>query len=399
MIGGLLLLILLWAFTIALLRGIQKKIKWLPVKLMIRLFWYHMFFAAIYYTFAQFSASDSVAYFHRPQTEYDSWIDVYATGTPFIDFISYPFINSLKFSYEMMMVLFAWMGYWGFVCFYIFFRENIAHRLRWKGANLVSLVIFLPNMHYWTASLGKGSIIFCGLGMIIFGLSRMSHRKIALIMGLLIVYHVRPHIFLFMALAIVAGLFTGRQNVPFYQKIIVLAGSAAALVLLYDKILGFVNLDTDNLLDSFDQFAATRSGELAKAGSGLDISKYPLPAKLFTFWFRPLFVDAPGPVGFIVSFENLLYVFLAIQLFRSGFIGFLRKSSALVKVCAVAFLATSFALSGTMSNLGIIMRQKSMVMYFFVFIVLSFMDYKKSIADRKRKKTIAKKTPIPVPAI
>jgi hypothetical protein len=280
------------------------------------------------------------------------------------------------------------MGFWGFVCFYIFFRENISSRLTWKGHDLVNLLIFLPNMHYWTASLGKGSIIFWGLGMMVYGLSRMSHRKLALVTGLLLIYHVRPHIFLFMAAAILLGLFTGRQRTPFYQKLIVFAGSASALVLLYDKILGLMNLDADNLLESFGQFAASRSGELAKAGSGIDISHYPLVLKLFTFWFRPLFVDAPGPIGIIVSFENLFYLFLACQLFRGGFPGFFMKSPALVKTAAVAFLATSFALSGALSNLGIIMRQKSMVMYFFAFIVLSFMDYKKrgGVAGNKRWK-------------
>ncbi|MBD0332886.1 MAG: hypothetical protein ICV66_09530 [Chitinophagaceae bacterium] len=155
--------------------------------------------------------------------------------------------------------------------------------------------------------------------------------------------------------------------------------------------MAFTGLDGDNLLESFDQFSATRSGELAKAGSGVDISNYPLILKLLTFWFRPLFFDAPGPVGIIVSFENLLYLTLALKLFQKGFIKFLSKSSAMVKTGAVVFLATSFALSGTLSNLGIIIRQKSTVMYFFLFLILCFLDYKKDLALKRKMKTIEHK--------
>lgn len=342
-----------------------------------------MFFAGVYYVMTLSSRSDSVSYYLKPQY-LDSWFEAYATGTKFIEFLGYPFINYLMFTYEMMMVLFAWVGYWGFVYFYIFFKENIKYKHTFQGYDLITLFIFLPNMHYWTASLGKGAPIFLSIAMVVYGLSNLKYRKQTLIWGLLLMYHVRPHIFLFMALGIVVGLFTGRQKVPFYQKFLVFAGSAAAVVLMYDQIISFVGLDSQNLLESFDQFSNKRSFELAKANSGIDTSNYPLLLKLFTFWFRPLFVDAPGPVGLIVSFENLLYVFLAFKLFSGRFLKFMSKSSALVKTSAVVFLATSFALGETLSNMGIIIRQKSMVMYFLLFIIISFLDYKKEIRMQRK---------------
>ncbi|HYH14213.1 MAG TPA: hypothetical protein VD794_03275 [Flavisolibacter sp.] len=357
--------------------------RWFSMSTMNNLFWYHMFFAGVYYVMTLSSRSDSVSYYLKPQY-LDSWFEAYATGTKFIEFLGYPFINYLMFTYEMMMVLFAWVGYWGFVYFYIFFKENIKYKHTFQGYDLITLFIFLPNMHYWTASLGKGAPIFLSIAMVVYGLSNLKYRKQTLIWGLLLMYHVRPHIFLFMALGIVVGLFTGRQKVPFYQKFLVFAGSAAAVVLMYDQIISFVGLDSQNLLESFDQFSNKRSFELAKANSGIDTSNYPLLLKLFTFWFRPLFVDAPGPVGLIVSFENLLYVFLAFKLFSGRFLKFMSKSSALVKTSAVVFLATSFALGETLSNMGIIIRQKSMVMYFLLFIIISFLDYKKEIRMQRK---------------
>jgi len=305
------------------------------------------------------------------------------------------------FSYEMMMVLFSWLGYWGFVYFYIIFKENLRHKHKLFGFDLVALFAFLPNMHYWTASLGKGSIIFWGIALAVYGLSRLDSRKIFLILGLAIVYHVRPHVFLFMGVGILVGLFTGSEKVPFYQKAIVFVGSAVTLVLLYDTILGFVGLDQENLFDSFSEFADTRAFELAKANSGIDTSNYPIILKLATFWFRPLFFDAPNFIGIVVSFENLLYLFLTFKLFDRKFFGFIKSASGLVKTSAVAFLATSFALSGTLSNLGIIIRQKSMVMYFLLFLILSFMDYKRKgpASGGVVKKTVKKREKIPHPQI
>ena len=93
-----------------------------------------------------------------------------------------------------------------------FFKHKI------QGVDLITLFIFLPNMHYWTASLGKGAIIFMGLAMATYGLSKVKGRKLALIIGMVLVYHVRPHVFLFMLVGIVVGLFTGRQKIPAIQQ-------------------------------------------------------------------------------------------------------------------------------------------------------------------------------------
>jgi hypothetical protein len=364
-LGGILLMVLFFAVSIPLLQMMKRRKPWFQLGMMKNLYWFHCLFTIVYYVFQLNSRSDSQEYFLRPQYNYPDWLSAYDTGTPFIDFVSYPFINYLGFSFEMMYVLFAWMGFWGFVFFYVYIKENLKYKHKLWNIDLIAILIFLPNMHFWTASLGKGSIIFLGLGMAMYGLSQLKTRKVYLLLGLLIVYHVRPHVFLFMAVGIVVGMFTGRQKVPLWQKLFVFGASVGAMVLLYDKIMAFSKIDGDNVLQSFNQFSTSRSYELSKsAGSGIDISNYPLVLKLFTFWFRPLFIDSPGAMGLVVSVENLLCLYLAFQLCRKEFIKFFRKSSALVKTSAVTFLATSFALSNTLSNMGIITRQKSMIMYF-----------------------------------
>ena len=386
MIGGLLLIVLMYLVSLPLLGRLKARHKWMNLKLMKRLFWYHFLFAGVYYVTVMSSPSDSVEYYLQPQIAYATWFDSYDTGTFFMHFVAYPFINYLGFTYEMMMFLFAWLGYWGFVHFYLFFKENLKFNHYWKGYDLVTLILFLPNMHYWTASLGKGSIIFWGIALTIYGMSRLNTRKFALIFGMLIVYHIRPHIFLVMATGMIIAIFTGRQKVPLYQKLIVFVGGVVAIFFLYDKIIAFSGLQGENLMESFDEISSKRAGDLSKSGSGIDISSYPYPLKLLTFWYRPLFFDSPSLPGLMVSLENLFYIFLTFKIFDRKIFGFLSKGAAPVKASFIIFLGTSLAMCSTLSNLGLIIRQKTMIMYFFMFVILAFLDYKKGLKVERRRK-------------
>ena len=60
----------------------------------------------------------------------------------------------------------------------------------------------------------------------------------------------------------------------------------------------------------------------------------------------------------------------------------------MVKMSAIGFLLSSFALTFVMSNLGIIMRQKSMVMYFGFFVIYYFLAQEKWQQIKKDKQRI-----------
>lgn len=353
------------------------------------LFLYHIFFQIVYYTYAYFNPSDSKQYFERPTDPLKSWGEFFGTSTTFIDFLSWPFINIFHFNYEMMMALFGWMGYLGFLYAYLFFRENIALKIKvFKNIDFLTLILFLPNMHFWTASLGKGAPIFLGLMMFAYAIKKPRKRLLTLVLGSLLIYFIRPHVFLFVALGTVLGYFTGREKIAFWKKALVVGLMLGGLILAQDQILGMAGLNnSDDLVEDFEQFSEVRAEELSKSGSGVDMTSYPLPLKLFTFWFRPLFFDAPGALGIIVSVENLIYLLLFFNIFKKGFFKFLLKSPVSVKMSAVVFVTSSFAMVFIMSNMGIMMRQKSMVMYFLFFVIYYFLAQKKysKIMHRRRK--------------
>ena len=379
MLGAFFLILVLFVITQGLFSSLSKKHAFFSKKLMNQLFWYHIVFLGIYYSYTIFNRSDSHGYFLRPQEEGWNWFDFFGTSTTFIDFLSFPFVNFLGFNYEMMMVLFGWMGFLGFVYAYLFFRENIPVKITvFKNFDLLTLILFFPNMHFWTASLGKGAPIFLGLMLFAYALKNPRSRLVTLLLGSFLIYFIRPHVFLFVAVGTVLGYMSGKEKISFGRKLFIYIVMIGGLLLAQDQILGVVGLEgSENLVEGFEDFSADRSESLSSSGSGVDMASYPLPLKLFTFWFRPLFFDAPGILGLITSVENLMYLLLFVKILKKDFITFIKNSTVVVKMSLVVFFLTSFAMTFVMSNLGIIMRQKSMVMYFAFFVIYYYLAQKK----------------------
>ena len=370
----------------------KKRHKFFDSKKMNLLFIYHLFFYGVYSWYAYNNPSDSKGYYTHITTHVGDWWDLFGTDTMFIDFAAYPF-HLMGFNYDMIMLVFAWLGYLGFVFAYLFFREKIPLKIQiFRRLDLLNLILFFPNMHFWTASLGKGSLIFFGLMMFTYAIINPKKRLLLLVLSSVIIFQIRPHVFFFVAVGAILGYMSGREKVSFATKLLVFVAMLTTLFLLQDKILGVMNLqNSDNIIEDFQAASEERAENLSDAGSGVNMASYPLPFKLFTFWFRPLFIDAPNFLGLIISVENLIYLLLFIRIVRKDFIKFLRRSPAIVKMSFVIFFMTSFAMTFVMSNLGIIMRQKSMVMYYLFFVIYYYLAEKKYTRIIKARKMRARR--------
>lgn len=392
MIGVLFLIILYFILNQVIFGVYSKRHSFFDKKKMNLLYLYHLLFYGVYTWYAYNNPSDSKNYFEVISGFQGSWFELFGTDTAIIHFFGYPFYQ-LGFNYDMLMVTFAWFGYLGFVYAYLFFREKIPIKIKvFKSVDLLTLILFLPNMHFWTSSLGKGSAIFLGLMMFTYAIVKPKSRLFLLILSSIIIYYIRPHVFMFVAVGTVLGYMSGKEKIPLWQKALVFFGLGGALILLQDQILAVMDLqDSENLIEDFQAQSAKKAEDLSASGSGVDMSSYPLPFKLFTFWFRPLFIDAPNILGLIVSGENLIYLLLFLKILKKDFIAFIKKSPAVVKTSFVIFISTSFAMTFVMSNLGIIMRQKSMVMYFIFFVIYYYLAQKKYDRIIKKRKLMKRR--------
>lgn len=393
MLGVLFLFVFLFLVNQGIFSIYENKHRFFDKKKMNLLYIYHTIFYGFYLWYSSNNPSDSKGYFTVTSTHQGSWFELFGTDTNFIYFVAYPFYQLGLSSYEALMFLFSWFGYLGFVYAYLFFRENIPVKIKMFKLDFLTLLLFLPNMHFWTVALSKGAPIFLGLMMFTYAITNPRKRLFLLVLSSIIVFHIRPHMFMFLAVGAVVGYFSGKEKISLQKKLLISSGLIVTLFLVQDQILAVVGLqNSENIVGGFEEFAEGRSSDLSrKAASGVDMSSYPLPFKLFTFWFRPLFIDAPSFMGFVTSFENLLYLLIFIKILKKDFIKFLLKSPSFVKMSAMIFLATSFAMTFIMSNLGIIMRQKSMVMYYAFFVIYYYLAQKKYVKIlRQRRMKLAR---------
>jgi hypothetical protein len=383
MLGAVILIFILFGISQPILANLQQEHKWLKARFLNQMYWYHMFFGLVYWTYAQINRSDSVNYFNHTFA-WRNWFDAFSAGTDFVEWLAFPFVIYLGFNYDMMMFLTTWLGFWGFVYFYCFFKENLRFNPKFEGWDAITIFMFLPNMHFWTASLGKGAIIFAGIGFLIYGLSWPAKRIGHIAFGSFLCYMIRPHVLFAILIGMGVGFILGKEKVPAYQKYLVVFFAIGMSIYVYEDLIVYLGYDPNNLVESFEEESALNAGRLASAGSGVDMTSYSLPMKLFTFWFRPLFVDSPNVIGLIVSMENALYIYMFSKILRKDFITYIKIAPAMVKMSAVVFISISISMTFIMSNLGIIIRQKSQIMYFMLFVIVAFMDWQKTNRIKKR---------------
>jgi len=330
------------------------------------LFGVHLFFGFVYLLYAYSTRSDSGEYY-RITVQTKTWSELFQTGTFFIRFLCYPLSNILGLSYNAVMFIFAFLGFEGILLFYLAARENINKvTIVFGGMTLLEMLFILPNCHFWSASLGKGSVMTFAIGLTFYGLSRFNSRFPHLMIGAFLVYMVRSHMLLAIIIGLGLALFFSQSGIKWYVRYSLLLISILAVFMLSDNVLENTGTESLNIFDS--KKIDTRAKELGKGNSGLDLANYNQGFKLFTFLFRPLFVDAPGIMGIISSFENVLLLFLTFR-FLINFPSFWSSSTGFHKTALFILLLAAISLAQISGNLGIAIRQKAQIfpLLFFVY--------------------------------
>lgn len=338
----------------------------------------HFLLAITYAAYAANTTSDSIAYYNVAKNT-ENWTDLWDVGTKFIQFIAWPFARFFDLSYYSCMLIFAFFGYLSILLFYITAKENITLPPVWQKYTAIELVFLLPNLHFWSSSLGKGAVILFGLGLFTFGLSRFNRRWIPILIGGILVFMVRPHILFTAVLSIMLGILITSSGIKNYMRWLIFIGLAIVFYYVSDQVFKFTEVETLDITTSTS--LGHRAAELSKSTSGVDIQNYNLFMKMFTFWFRPLFFDGINVLGLIVSFENALYLYMFFIVIRNAIFNFGRWNGWF-RICLFIFLFGSFALAQVTGNLGIAMRQKAQLMPFFFIVFCNALYYKTIVVTK-----------------
>lgn len=348
------------------------------------LFFFHMLLG-VYYCF--FIQGDAIGYWRVPkQYSFDSFFEglFNGEGTMFMYAFNYIFSNLLNMSYLSNTLTYSLFGFMGMTLFYMIAVKTIPYTKIINGYALFPLIFFLPNLHFWSAGVGKDTTLFLCIALFAYGVMKPLKRIPLIVIGMAIAMAIRPHIVLFLFVGfgiayILGGKVSGFQRILFSIALIV--GGIAIL----PSVMEFAKIEEASAA-GFEQFATRKAEVLSRAntGSAIDISSYPFPLKVLTFWFRPLFFDARNLNGLIASIENLALVSLFIMAMARKPLKAFKAAPFVIKGLVIFLIVGTLAFSQSLGNVGIMIRMRNMFlpgMIIFILWVFSY-QYQSKLAKR-----------------
>jgi hypothetical protein len=370
------------------------------------LLFYHLFFSLVFTWYILNFGGDSYGYwkFGMQQVVIKgdvTWMSYFGDGTKFILWLCYIPSQILGLSYTTGNILFGFLGFLGIRYIFIMVATLFPTNHSVLNIPLFPYVFYFLNLHFWSAGVGKDVVCFWGIAWFLFALQNYKKRWWQAAIALFFVYMARPH----MGQALIGGAAVAillGSEIKFQYKIFLTSIAVGAAIYLLPTTLEALKIE-ELSFESLEDVSGKRSSGLnsSHVGSGFDIASYPWPLKLFTYLFRPLFIDAHNVVAFISSFENVLYLWLSLFIYRNWTTEAIRDMPLFIKAGMITVIPVTFAFMGTLSNLGIIMRMKNMTMIYFLLFCFFLIAYNKKLRYnraiekmkyyRQRQDVIAKK--------
>lgn len=334
------------------------------------LFFYHLLFIIFAYQLrVSRSISDAHLYWGKTLNFRDySWLDFADYGTNFILFLNYPLVK-LGLPFWFGFLLYGTIGFLGILKWMQWASLLLKDTLTYKGFNFLYLVFLLPNLHVWTASLGKEALVFYGIASVFYAVTSRQYFTVSAIIGSLMVLIIRPHVALMLCSSI--GLvYLFRKNLALKTRMaLATAFLLAGLGLLYMVFqLSAIRYWDWDRITYFNEYSIL---SFKHSGSYVPMLEYNYFYRWFSFHFRPLFFDADSLVMYLASFENLLMLVLfSIALFVA--VKFHHKINYTLEMKTVflfTFIASALYIE-RYANLGIFMRTKMMFQPFLVVVLV-----------------------------
>ena len=344
-----------------------------------RLFFFHLLLGTYYCFFIQ---GDAIGYWRIPK-QYS--VEVFkeglfnGEGTMFMYALNFVFSNLLNMSYLSNTLVYSLFGFIGLSFFYAIAVKTIPfNTLQW-GYALFPLVFFMPNLHFWSVAVGKDTVLFLCIAMLAYGVMNPLKRIPLLVISILLSIAIRPHITLFLLIGFGLAYIMGGK-VPAWQRwvfsLVMLAGGLAIL----PSVMEFAKIEEASAA-GFEQFATAKAEVLSRAstGSAIDISSYPFPLKVLTFWFRPLFFDARNINGLVASIENGLLLILFVKAMGNQPIRAFKEAPFVIKGLVIFLLVGTIAFSQSLGNVGIMIRMRNMFLPGMLLYILWVFSYQQQV--------------------
>jgi hypothetical protein len=260
-------------------------------------------------------------------------------------------------TYLDYFLLFQAVGFFGLVVLMRTFEE-IYLESGTSPPPYIFLLLFMPSLHYWTSAIGKDSLFFFGICLTLWAAMNFRRRIIALSVGMLLMLAIRPHIAVIAAAAFTVAVLIDR-NTRLAIKIPVFVAGIAGTIFAVFTVWSTFSIDLTDI-DAYSDVLAGREALTSTEDAGRTAVNAAYPVRVVSLLFRPLFLDANGLLGVIVSLENLLLVVIMITMlakFRT--LRQLTRGVAFVRYAVVCSVVVTAVLALGYYNVGLGIRQKA----------------------------------------
>jgi hypothetical protein len=338
----------------------------------------HLLLTVAYWLYHFEAAMDAFTYYRDPFNFYSR--SPFDSGTYFIVHIVQTMRSVFGGSFLDYFLFFQCFGMIAFALLIRSFGE-IADSFGIQVPTLLTATLFLPGFHFWSVAIGKDAPMFMAIALACWASLRLQRRYVWLGIAVLIMFAIRPHVAAITLLATFAA-FVMARNVPRIVRALMIPVAIGGMVftlVVAGEQLG-VDFGEAGAVREFVQYQQNLGGAL---GSGRDISSLPFPLKVFTLLFRPLFFDAPGVMGLVASFENVvLLLIFGWTLLQWRILMSLVFRVYHITFCAVFSSTLIVGLAMINYNLGLGQRQKMMVMPAVLLIFASVYLYRRYLAQQ-----------------
>ena len=333
------------------------------------LFFYHLIFIVVSYNYALTHGGDSNFYWAKTfNSKAYQWTDFLHHGSDFIVFLNFPFIK-MGLPFLIGFIAYGIIGFLGILQWIKWTAIVFGDKLNVKGINVLPLVFLLPNLHFWTATLGKEPIIFWAIATVLLGITTEKHKSFSFLFASVSILIIRPHVAL-MLLSAIAIVFLFHKTFSLKRRIILAAMTFTGILVLLYVVFQATNIGYWNWrrIGYFNDYSVL---SFKHSGSYVPMLEYSYGYKWFSFNFRPLFFDAHSALAFLASTENLitLVVFTVALYFTVRFYHKIKFTSDMKVVFLFTFIATLLYVE-RYANLGIFMRTKIMFQPFALIAVM-----------------------------
>lgn len=335
------------------------------------LYLWHTFFSFVYFYYALNVGADATGYYDRAGVELRS----FEFGTIAVDWLV-AFFRIFDLSLLGTFLCFNILGTIGLIAFY----ASLNKAAKYGSVTIRRFILFLvllPSISFWSSAIGKDAISFMAINLMLWAMLNFQRHKKLILLSIGLMLFVRPHMAGIMLLALAGSLFFQRNvNVLLRAFMILIAISAS--VILVPFALKYAGLGGDVDISKVQNFIENRQGHNQDGGGGIDIGSMSLPAKLFTYLFRPMPIEVSSIPQLAASIDNIILLFFTLF----GIFSLVRGRDVYAGENHLFMwfyvMSTWIILAVTTANLGIAVRQKWMFLTVLIYLFVSALAAKKS---------------------